>query len=77
MADTGVMQLQEDLHAAEMRVADQEEEITRLKAELERRPFEPEARILELQDEIDQLKMIAGMCCCYPPNFDTVMQTVN
>ncbi|TXT13257.1 hypothetical protein VHUM_00624 [Vanrija humicola] len=52
--------LREELHAAELRVSQQEEEIARLKAELEVRPLNPDKRCMELQDEVNQLRMIAA-----------------
>lgn len=52
--------LREELHAAELRVSEQEEEIARLKAELEVRPLNPDQRCIELQDEVNQLRMIAA-----------------
>ena len=48
------------MHAAELRLASQEEEITRLRMELEARPTDPHATVLKMQAEISQLKMIAG-----------------
>lgn len=59
-------QLQEDLHAAQLKMAEQEEEVARLKAELAIRPRDPDARVRELQDELDQYKLIAGGLICLP-----------
>ncbi|KAK4685751.1 hypothetical protein P7C73_g4393, partial [Tremellales sp. Uapishka_1] len=56
----GAEQLQENLHAAEIRSLEQQSEIQYLKAELEMRPLNPDKRIEELQDEISGLKMIAA-----------------
>ncbi|EIW67645.1 hypothetical protein TREMEDRAFT_33548, partial [Tremella mesenterica DSM 1558] len=52
-------ELQEDLHAAELKVTAQEEELHRLRMALEARPVNADQRIVELQNEISQLKMIA------------------
>lgn len=41
-------------------MSDQQDEISRLRSELETRPINPEKRILELQDEVSGLKLIAG-----------------
>lgn len=54
------MQLHEDLHAAELRNSEQQDEISRLRSELEARPLHPEKRIVELQDEVSGLKLIAS-----------------
>lgn len=51
--------LQEELHSAELRITEQEDEIARLKAELDVRPVNPDERCLKLQDEVNQLRMIA------------------
>jgi hypothetical protein len=53
------LQLQEDLHTAELRVAEQEDEIRRLKLDLDARTTEPDPRIQELQQEVSELRMIA------------------
>lgn len=53
-------QLQEEVHAASLRLSEQELEIKRLKQELAMRPKDPNARVVELQDELDQYKLIAG-----------------
>ncbi len=53
-------QLQEDLHAAELRISEQQDEISRLRSELDSRPLNAEKRTVELQDEVSGLKMIAG-----------------
>jgi hypothetical protein len=53
------LQLQEDLHTAELRVAEQEDEIRRLKLDLDARTTEPDSRIQELQQEVSELRMIA------------------
>ncbi|RSH90768.1 Kinesin-like protein kip2 [Saitozyma podzolica] len=58
--DKSTTDLQEDLHAAQLRNAEQEDEIARLRLELEARPINPDARIIELQDEIAGLRMIAA-----------------
>lgn len=52
--------LREQLHEAEMKAAEQAEEIERLKAALDARPQEPNRKIMELQDEVNQLRMIAA-----------------
>ena len=39
-------------------------EINRLKAELAIRPRDPNARVVELQDELEQYKLIAGESLC-------------
>ena len=54
------VQLQEDLHAAQLTMAGQENEISALKSELDARAMDPDKRILELQREVGGLKMIAG-----------------
>ena len=43
-------------------MAEQEDELIRLRTELEVRPVDPDARILELQDEVAGLKLIACEC---------------
>ena len=53
-------QLQEDLHAAQAKLSEQEDEIAYLKAELAKRPVDIDKRVEEMEDEIGQLKMIAG-----------------
>ena len=55
------VQLQEDLHSAQLRMADQEDEIARLGWELELRPRDVDARVAALQDEVAGLKLIAGV----------------
>lgn len=55
-----ICQLHEDLHAAELRISEQQDEVSHLRSELEARPLHPEKRILELQDEVSGLKLIAG-----------------
>ncbi|KAK1925901.1 P-loop containing nucleoside triphosphate hydrolase protein [Papiliotrema laurentii] len=57
--DKSTTDLQEDLHAAQLQIAKQADEITRLKSELDARPVNPDARIVQLQDEVAGLKMIA------------------
>ena len=52
--------LQEDLHAAQIRLTEQQDEIKRLRTELDFRPTDPDKRILELQEEVSGLKLIAG-----------------
>lgn len=52
--------LREQLHEAEMRAAEQAAEIERLKAALDVRPQDPNRKVLELQDEVNQLRMIAA-----------------
>ncbi|CAK9784791.1 kinesin-domain-containing protein [Cutaneotrichosporon oleaginosum] len=52
--------LREQLHEAELKAQEQAEEIERLKAALDARPVEPNAKILELQEEVSQLRMIAA-----------------
>lgn len=52
--------LREQLHEAEMRVKEQADEIELLKAALDARPKDPNSKILELQDEVNQLRMIAA-----------------
>ncbi|BEI80502.1 hypothetical protein CcaverHIS002_0110310 [Cutaneotrichosporon cavernicola] len=52
--------LREQLHEVEMKAQEQAEEIELLKAALDARPKEPNAKILELQDEVSQLRMIAA-----------------
>lgn len=41
-------------------MSEQDIEISRLKAELAIRPKDPNARVVELQDELEQYKLIAG-----------------
>lgn len=48
------------MHAASLRLSEQDLEIQRLKKELAMRPKDPNARVMELQDELDQYKLIAG-----------------
>jgi centromeric protein E len=55
-------QLQEDLHAAEMKVSEQTDEIYKLRMELEARPLKPNARIVELQEQVSGLQLIACKC---------------
>ena len=52
--------LQEQLHDAQARLQDQEDEIKRLGWELELRPRNTDARIVELQDKIKGLELIEG-----------------
>ena len=54
-------QLQEELHAAQSRLTQRDDEVAQLQRELARRPVDVDGRIEELQDEVGQLKMIAGM----------------
>jgi hypothetical protein len=53
-------QLQEEVHEAQRKIAGQEEEIVKLKAALASRPRNPDARVLELQQELQGFKLIAG-----------------
>lgn len=48
------------MHAAQLRLSEQDLEISRLKSELAIRPKDPNARVVELQDELEQYKLIAG-----------------
>lgn len=59
--DKSTTELQESLHAAQIRMRAQEDEIAALKRELGARPKNPDKRIMELQDEVAGLKLIAGM----------------
>jgi centromeric protein E len=52
--------LQEEVHEAQRKIAGQEEEIKKLKAALASRPRNPDARVLELQQELQGYKLIAG-----------------
>lgn len=54
------MKLQEEVHAASLRLSEQDLEINRLKKELAMRPKDPNARVVELENELDQFKLIAG-----------------
>jgi centromeric protein E len=58
------LQLQEEVHEAQRKIAGQEEEIVKLKAALAARPRNPDARVLELQQEIQGFKLIAGTSPC-------------
>jgi hypothetical protein len=53
-------QLQEELSAAQLKASKQEAEIAKLKAELAIRPRDPDARVVELSNEIEHFKLIAG-----------------
>ena len=48
------------MHEAQRKIAGQEEEIKKLKAALASRPRNPDARVLELQQELQGFKLIAG-----------------
>ena len=48
------------MHEAQRKIAGQEEEIVKLKAALASRPRNPDARVLELQQELQGFKLIAG-----------------
>jgi hypothetical protein len=54
------VQLQEELSAAQLKASKQEAEIAKLKAELSVRPRNPDARVVELSNEIEHFKLIAG-----------------
>jgi uncharacterized small protein (DUF1192 family) len=49
----------DDSRVRVLQIAKQADEITRLKSELDARPVNPDARIVQLQDEVAGLKMIA------------------
>jgi len=49
------------VHESQRKIAGQEEEIKKLKAALASRPRNPDARVLELQQELQGFKLIAGM----------------
>lgn len=57
--DKSTAALQEELHESQLRISEQNEEIAALKAELDVRPLDPNKRCQELQDEVNQLRMIA------------------
>ncbi|TYJ58389.1 hypothetical protein B9479_000935 [Cryptococcus floricola] len=52
-------ELQEELHAEQLCRAELEDEVARLRAELATRPLEPNAHIVQLQNEVSELKLIA------------------
>lgn len=52
--------LQEELHLAELRNSELEDEVAQLKAELDIRPKDPDERVVALQQEVNQLRMIAS-----------------
>lgn len=58
--DRSTTELQEDLHASELKISEMEEEVALLKRELEARPSDPDAKIMQLQHEVAGLRMIAG-----------------
>ncbi|ORX37049.1 P-loop containing nucleoside triphosphate hydrolase protein [Kockovaella imperatae] len=58
--DKSTTELQEDLHAAQLKIADQEDEIARLGWELELRPRDVDSRVADLQEEVAGLKLIAA-----------------
>lgn len=57
--DKSTAALQEELHESQLRISEQDAEIAALKAELAVRPADPNKRCQELQDEVNQLRMIA------------------
>ncbi|WVO18606.1 hypothetical protein L204_106325 [Cryptococcus depauperatus] len=57
--DRSSAELQEELHAEQLCRAELEDEVARLKAELATRPLEPNAHIIQLQNEVCELKVIA------------------
>lgn len=52
--------LQEELHLAELRNSELEDEVAQLKAELDIRPKDADERVVALQQEVNQLRMIAS-----------------
>ena len=58
-----MQQLQEDLHAAQLKMSQQADEICRLQMELDARPSNPNEKIVQLQNEVGGLKLIACESC--------------
>ncbi|WVQ84221.1 hypothetical protein IAT38_006372 [Cryptococcus sp. DSM 104549] len=57
--DRSSADLQEELHAEQLCRAELEDEVARLRAELATRPLEPNAQIVQLQNEVSELRFIA------------------
>ncbi|KAK8858917.1 hypothetical protein IAR55_003148 [Kwoniella newhampshirensis] len=57
--DRSAAELQEALHAEQLERAELEDEVARLRAELATRPLEPNAQLVQLQNEVSELRLIA------------------
>nr|XP_031858541.1 uncharacterized protein CI109_006064 [Kwoniella shandongensis]KAA5525613.1 hypothetical protein CI109_006064 [Kwoniella shandongensis] len=57
--DRSAAELQEALHAEQLERAELEDEVARLRAELATRPLEPDAQLVQLQNEVSELRLIA------------------